>query len=143
LRSLFQIARKALNLPADERAHVARALGWLLAARVMVVIFPYARVRSIAGRIAPRPAAPTMSVPECAQAFARACRVLPSARCLARSVAAECLLRREGRDAVLTLGVRLDDARLYAHAWLQSEDVIVTGGDEASQYTLLARRSRS
>lgn len=142
MQSHVQIARRALNLPADELAHAARALGWLLAARAMVEIFPYARVRWVADRITPRHS-PTMSVLECAQAVARAARVLPSAGCLARSVAAECLLRREGRDAVLILGVRLDDARLDAHAWVRCEDAIVTGGDEASQYTLLARRRPS
>jgi hypothetical protein len=82
-----------------------------------------------------------MTVAECARAIDRATRFLPGARCLARGVAAECLLRREGRPATLTVGVRFDeDRRFHSHAWVESDGVIVTGGDEAARYASLGPR---
>jgi hypothetical protein len=79
-----------------------------------------------------------MTPAECSRAIDRATRVLIGSRCLAQGVAGQCLLRREGRAATLTLGVHLDESRrLQAHAWLESEGIIVTGANEAAQYASL------
>ena len=65
----------------------------------------------------------------------RAARVFPAGRCLARAIAASCLLRRARRSATLTLGVGFDaDRRFEAHAWLECEGVTVTGGDASAGY---------
>jgi hypothetical protein len=93
-------------------------------------------------RIGPRKSKqPGMSVHECARAIDSATPVLSGSRCLARGVAAECLLRREGRHATLNFGVHVDDSRrLQAHAWLESEGVVVTGAEEAARYASLEAR---
>lgn len=65
--------------------------------------------------------------------MARAGALFPSAQCLARAIGAQCLLRRAGREARLRIGVGFDDTRTFqAHAWLESEGIIVTGGSEAA-----------
>ena len=79
-----------------------------------------------------------MTAAECGRAVERAGRVMPRAGCLARAVAAEWLLRRDGHAADLSLGVALDnERRLMAHAWVESSGVIVIGGDEAVGYRRL------
>jgi hypothetical protein len=82
-----------------------------------------------------------MTLLECSRAIERAARLVSGSRCLARGLAGECLLRREGLPAALRLGVQLDNCRrLRAHAWLESAGVIVTGGEEAARYALLRTR---
>jgi hypothetical protein len=144
LTSLLQTARRAICLSRRERAQAARALAWLLLARLAVRGLPYARVRRAIARIRPRPSTNPMTSLECARAIQRAASILPATRCLARGLAAEGLLRRDGRSPTLTLGVGFDESRvLQAHAWLESDGVIVTGREEAARYAPLAPRSSS
>jgi transglutaminase superfamily protein len=142
LRSLLLTARSGLRLDARVRAHAIRALGWLTVTRIALAVLPYATVRRSVTQIGPRKSKqPGMSVHECARAIDRATRVLSASRCLARGVAAECLLRREGRHSTLNFGVHFDDSRrLQAHAWLESEGVVVTGAEEAARYASLEAR---
>lgn len=75
---------------------------------------------------------------ECGAAISRAARVFPAARCLARALAASCLLRRAGRVATLSLGVGFNaDRRFAAHAWLECDGVVVTGGEVSDRYVPL------
>jgi hypothetical protein len=84
-----------------------------------------------------------MTTAACRTALARAVRVMPGAKCLAQAVAAEWLLRREGHAAALSVGVCLDDdRRLTAHAWVESDGVMVIGGDEAVRYQRLTASPR-
>jgi hypothetical protein len=81
-----------------------------------------------------------MTLAECEQALRRARRVLPSTSCLAQAIAAACLLRRDGRNSTLTIGVRFDSAhRFHAHAWLESDGIIVTGRNERLEHRVLLR----
>jgi hypothetical protein len=130
-----------LRLGGRERREALRALGWLTLARAAVRVWPYSTIRRGIDRVAPRriPAAP-MTPADCERALRRAVRVLPDASCLARAIAAACLLRREGCDSTLTIGVRFDSAhRFHAHAWLESEGFIVTGGYERFEHRVLLR----
>ena len=91
--------------------------------------------------MAPRPiVAAAMTPAECEQAVRRALRVLPCASCLAQAIAAACLLRRDGRDSTLTIGVRFDGThRFHAHAWLESDGIIVTGRQALVEHRVLLR----
>jgi hypothetical protein len=142
LTSLLRTARSAIRLSRREREQAARALAWLLLARVVVRGFSYGRVRRAIAGIRPRASAHPMTSLECARAIQRAASILPASRCLARGLAAECLLRRDGRSPTLTLGVGFDESRLLqAHAWLESDGIIVTGREEAARYAPLVRPS--
>jgi hypothetical protein len=142
LRSLLLTARSGFRLDARARAHAIRALGWLAVTRIALAVLPYATVRRAVTRIRPRTNDQSgMTAHECTRAIDRATGVLSGSRCLARGVAAECLLRREGRRATLNYGVHFDDSRLLqAHAWLECEGVVVTGADEAARYAPLEAR---
>ncbi len=83
-----------------------------------------------------------MSAPECELALRRASTVLPGSTCLVRAIAAACLLRRNRRASVLTIGVGLTDPApswrgLHAHAWLESDGMVVVGAQERAAYTPL------
>lgn len=122
----------ALGLSWRERFDAARALWWLLWAHACVRLLPWRRVRQLVGAVRPARARRALSVGACAKAIARAAVLFPPAQCLARAIAAECLLRRAGRDAELRLGVGFDEAHAFqAHAWLVSDGVVVTGGGPA------------
>ena len=116
-----------------------RALAWLIAASAAVRCLPYATVRRAIGRI---PAGRTpISPAECATAMRRAAKVWP-ARCLPQAIAGYCLLRRGGLAPVVKLGVAVEPRGLDAHAWLECDGVIVTGGDVDRQYAPFAETRR-
>jgi hypothetical protein len=131
----------ALRLGRRDRRQALRALGWLTLAQTAVRVFPYSTIRRAIDRIAPgQVVAAPMTPAECERALRRALRVLPSASCLAQAIAAACLLRRAGRDSTLTIGVRFDSAhRFQAHAWLESDGIIVTGRNELFEHRVLLR----
>jgi hypothetical protein len=98
--------------------------------RVALWLVPYARVRAhLARRQAvskhPQPAASVVRFVSAVSRF------VPQATCLTRAVAAELLLRRNGHDASLEIGVSKNTSdHLVAHAWVECGGVILMGGDE-------------
>ena len=140
MRSLLRIARNGLRLDGRARRHALRAVAWLILARVTLALVSYAAARRAAARIQVRTGEDgRMTALESARAIARAGRVLPWTRCLDRSLAAECLLRREGLPLALRIGVAFDaKRRLHAHSWVESGDIVITGGDDAGSFVPLA-----
>ena len=103
----------------------------------MLRILPYPRARTLLGRLA-RPATSRLTPTRCATAMRRAARVLPGAGCLARALAAECMLTRARTPCDLSIGVRRDTpGGLHAHAWLEAGGMVVTGAAEAADYRSL------
>ena len=142
MQSSFRILRNALRLDARTRAAAARAFGWIVAARLALLVLPYATVSRTIGGLPPRRRrAPRLTPDECRSAIERAMRLLPTA-CLPGALGAESLLRREGQPSTRSLGVRFDDgSQLRAHAWVESGGIAVAGGDDAAHYhPLVARR---
>lgn len=128
-----RIVRRAVRLDAAEKSTALRALGWLVLVHTALQVLPYRRVRRLVTRVRPSARRPALTAPACAVAASRAAVVFPWAQCLARALAAECQLRRAGRHAQLHIGVGFDEARTFlAHAWLESDGLIVTGGGEAA-----------
>jgi len=61
--------------------------------------------------------------------------------CLVEALAAAALLRLEGIDTTLSLGVARDDfpsRDLTAHAWLSYGPLVITGASEQARYATLA-----
>ena len=54
-------------------------------------------------------------------------------KCLGRSVALGWLLRLEGIDATVHIGVRKDQHDLDAHAWVQSGDVVINDAEDVAE----------
>lgn len=63
--------------------------------------------------------------------------------CLAQALTGLVMLQRRGIAGTLYLGVlKGRDRHLAAHAWLHSNDMIVTGGSQLERYTVLAHFSQ-
>lgn len=139
-----QVIASAIRLDRGDRARAARALAWLVAATVAVRIVPFATLTRLIARIpASRSRRAAITPAECGAAIRRAARVWPIARCLPQAIAGYCLLRRAGRTPTLTLGARVDGTRLDAHAWLDCDDVRITGSDVAGRYAPLTQARRT
>lgn len=78
---------------------------------------------------------------EIGRAVERAATVVPGATCLVQALAAEWLLRREGWDPTVRIGVARHGNGVAAHAWVECGGEIVLGGEEAAAYAALAHPS--
>lgn len=59
-------------------------------------------------------------------------------RCLAQALTAYVLLRREGEVCVILIGASIEKDGMFAHAWLQCGEVIVTGQSMMNKYKKIA-----
>jgi hypothetical protein len=70
----------------------------------------------------------------------RACRYSPwRTKCFEQAIAAKMALRRRQIICTIFFGVyqNIDDNKLKAHAWLESNGVVITGGGNLEQYTIV------
>jgi hypothetical protein len=63
-----------------------------------------------------------------------AARFVPASTCLVEALAAQRLLSRSGLPAVVHFGVSREGAGLEAHAWVESDGVLVVGDHETGRY---------
>jgi hypothetical protein len=137
------------RLPRVERSLALRALAWIVIVRAGLRLLSFTRVRSlIAARVSDNQPTRADFPAMVRRAVLRASRSLPGTTCLAQSLVAERLLRAAGRDATLTIGVAaavIDGVpsgaarkSIDAHAWVESEGLLVTGDDPHERYERLA-----
>jgi hypothetical protein len=74
-----------------------------------------------------------------ARAVVRVGRRVPGASCLTQVVAAALLCARYGHEATVRLGVTRSGDHVAAHAWLESEGVVVLGEPEPGTFVMLER----
>ena len=122
------VVGKFFRLPAAERALFVRAVLTLAAARVTTWALPFNLARRL---VVARPrgaVADSFTHEQIGWAIAHAQRLVPLATCLPQALTAESLLHRNGRPAVLRLGVkRPASGKFIAHAWVVSAGRIVVG----------------
>lgn len=120
-----------------------RAILRLATMRGILRFAPFDRVRRFIdsrprGTTPPDPRAAALTV---RRAMSRAERTLPGSTCLARSLAAEWLLGEHGLGAKLSIGVATATPGaalpLDAHAWVESEGLIIAGDGELARYAAL------
>ena len=58
--------------------------------------------------------------------------------CLVRALTAQRIMKKEGLESTMYLGVMLEDGKMEAHAWIRHKDFYVTGGD-GSGYAVVAK----
>jgi hypothetical protein len=128
--------RSVLGWSREERALFVEAWAALWAMRLALWVMPFRRLHP-----APAVAPVADQAPrEIARAVVRASRLVAAPTCLARALAARRLLARHGHASELWLGAAGPPAgRFEAHAWLECEGEIVTGGGTRPAYTALER----
>ncbi len=73
-----------------------------------------------------------------AQTVSRICdKTSWESKCLVRALTARKMLCRHGIPSTMYLGVRENDGKLQAHAWLRVGKMIVTGGDVYEGFTVV------
>jgi hypothetical protein len=141
--------RSFARLPGAEQRLALRALIWIVFVRGGLVLFKFTRVRGlVSGPLRSETARRADWPAMVRRAVLRASRSVPGTTCLAESLVAERLLRAGGCDARLSIGVAhaivagapagVARNALDAHAWVESDGVLVTGDDPHERYEVLA-----
>jgi hypothetical protein len=128
------------------RLRVIEAIAVLTAARVAVLVVPFAWIAGVAGRVDAahahdRPERSTTDPVTLAvrDALRAAVRRLPwRTTCLVRAMAGRLMLAWRGTPSTLVLGVAANGETIGAHAWLMAADGCVCGGRDARQFRPLA-----
>ncbi len=106
-------------------------------------LLPFQTLRRLLNRVARIPVglrkedqAPTESVVWAVETAGR--HLHGGKTCLTQALAAQMLLSRRGRPAMLHIGaVKDEEGKFLAHAWVESEGRVVIGGHEFERYTRL------
>lgn len=136
---------RLLRAPAVERRHALEAVTTLGSVRLALWLLPFRRVRTLfepRRRSGLRPldeSERAARIAETTSAIRRGSRLIPAASCLTQAIAARTMLARRDVPSTLRIGVaKSDDARLEAHAWVETGGVVVVGGrPDLARYAVL------
>jgi hypothetical protein len=132
--------RGFLTLAPGDRRLLLGAAATLAGARVALAFLPFGTVRRLMHRAGTQSVNRSRGPSEdrIIWAVGAAGRRIPGTTCLAKALAAETLLAREGHPAQLRIGVADSaDRGLRAHAWLERDGQVIVGGDEVEHFTVL------
>ena len=124
------------------RLRVAEAIGWLLAARLLIAAVPMRLWRGSLGQVAAGDQSAGEALhpltPKIARAVIRGCEFLPIAMvCLPRAMAAQWMLGRRGVHSALVFGILPGGQRDTIdalHAWVEAGGEIVIGDSGEDGY---------
>lgn len=131
LRDPARRLRNFCRRPAAGKSLRLRALAVLVAVRIALGVFPFARVRKSVERssLRRRQAEPRHSRQDVIEAVQAAARDVAGVDCLSQALALRVLLAREGYPAEVHVSIaRLASGALRAHAWVQSGPVTAPCG---------------
>jgi hypothetical protein len=133
--------RKLVDLPAHRRRLLLWTAGQVFGVRLGLWLRPFRAVwRENARAEQPLPAWLTRScsADDVCWSVGVACRYIPGATCLTRSLTLYGLLRRLGSPCELRVGVaRTPTGALLAHAWVERDGLPLPGSGELNGYTPL------
>jgi hypothetical protein len=122
---------KFLRLTRSERRLLLSAALLLGAIRLGLWLLPFQTLRRLLMRLTAAAQLQTarVSVGRVVWAVEVVSRYMPGVKCLARALATQVLLRYYSHQAHLCIGVaRSEKGQLQAHAWVESQGRIVSGG---------------
>lgn len=133
---------KLFQLSATERRLLLEAWALLCLVRLALWTMPFRSVRTLlSGTVAARVRYDKSagSVEQVVNMIRVASRFVPAATCLTAALVAHAMLRREGHEPMLRIGVGRDEDRAFhAHAWVECEGRIVVGNMKSvDEYTPL------
>ena len=116
-----------------------RTIGLIWAVRITLWFLPFHVVCRQIHRLAKRPAK-LNNIEErhlllIANRVTRVSQYVPKATCLTQAIATLILLKLKNYPGTLRIGVaRNNEERFEAHAWIESEGIVVIGGSKTSLY---------
>lgn len=134
---------KFFRLPPTDRCLMVKSTFLLGVIRLGLSLLPLKRLLGLVGSVKHEvmegSSADNISSNQIAWAVEVASRYVPFATCLTRALVVQMLFTQKGYPAHLCIGVaKSKDDRLEAHAWVESEGRIVTGGlKDISRFNLL------
>ncbi|MGH9545984.1 MAG: lasso peptide biosynthesis B2 protein, partial [Terriglobales bacterium] len=126
------------RLPKFREVPILWRAGVLLCAiRLALWIVPFAKLRRVVAVLADgRPArTPRYSADQFSWAVRAVSRYVPRATCLTQALVLHILLRWEGLQSRIRIGVSKDAGQFEAHAWVESQDRVVIGDSGLQRYT--------
>jgi hypothetical protein len=140
LRLQMRKISKFLNLSSSEQGLLIRA--WILLGliRLGLELFPFSTLRKLLDRLRPKLGSlkKEFSEEQLVWSVTVVSRYIPKATCLAQALTTQLLLQQAGYQACLHIGVtEAEEGRIEAHAWVESQGRILSGGSNISKYTLL------
>lgn len=134
------------RLPPARRAALPEALAAVTFVRLCLSFLPWRMCERVAGRLSSArmsAASAETTAQDVVWAVRRVSRAVPGATCLTQALAAQILLSRRGYASRLRIGVaHAPGDGLRAHAWLESDGIIVLGGAPVEAYTPLNAAAR-
>jgi hypothetical protein len=79
----------------------------------------------------PATASKNFDVERIARSVARAAKIVPGATCLPQALAAAEMLRFHGHACELRIGLRQENERVSAHAWIEVNGRVVLGSESS------------
>ncbi len=132
---------KFFRLAGPDRYLLLRALPLVVGIRLALWILPFGVLRRFltarSQRVGMRL---TKNVPPAERigwAVAAASQYVPQATCLTQALATQVLLGRVGFPSELRIGVRKEENRFEAHAWVECGGHVVIGGGALERYVVL------
>lgn len=132
--------RKARMLSASDWMLIVQSAGWLAVVELGLRLMPLrALVGILQGRPRERAASGSgVSAEHASRCVDLAARLDPfSATCLKKSLVLYAMLSRRGLAVELFIGAAKTGGKLDAHAWLECQGRVVTGGPPAERYAPL------
>jgi hypothetical protein len=128
------------------KAYLLFSEAWFLLAlaRSLLLFLPFKKIVPVLGHVNGGNASLNKSDREIFAMFClsikRASRYSPwRTKCFEQAIAAKMMLKRRRIVCTIFFGVyqNIDDSKLNAHAWLESNGVIITGGGNLEHYTIV------
>jgi hypothetical protein len=139
---------RLVRVPKEDIWLLIKAAALLAVVRCALLSLPFAATRRFLRRLSrpePKQKGDLDFLQRVAWAVSVASWVVPGgAHCLTRALVTEVFLVRRGQPAELCFGIARDfDHDFTAHAWVESEGVVVIGGPNIDQYVRLKSHSQS
>jgi hypothetical protein len=134
-RSAISRARKFAAVDRQTKFLIVSAMSLLWFVRIGLRVVSLRTVQSVTRRLgrAKPVARPRYGAGQISELVARCAVYVPGANCLPQALTADILLRREGYDPILKIGVaRGAQGEFQAHAWVEVQGESYSSGNEST-----------
>ena len=116
--------------PFPEKKLLIKALLYVWGVKSGLRLLPFRTMLTLIKRVPIKPGPTSFALNQLLGAIDTAGSNVPRATCLVRAIAGQAFLARYGHETDLRIGVLKDETekRVKAHAWLESQGLVVLGG---------------